>query len=276
MVINIIETYRPGVCFIGDIHGEFKSIQGLMKHTEFTDTTYIFCGDIGFGFEKPQHYSNIFNKLNKTAAHFNNECLFIRGNHDCPKYFDGKEINRKYFKAIPDYTVVKTPIYNILCVGGATSVDRTDRMVRFKQIAMKYAMYHGCSIREAEELCPQVYWTDEAPVYNEEALNELKTNNIKIDIVATHTCPSFAKPINKDGLAYWLQLDPSLEADIDAERKVMDNIYYKLKDDGHPIQKWIYGHYHYHNQEYIEGIQFIMLDMWRNGNFDIYDLPNLK
>ena len=272
MALNIIETYRPGVCFVGDIHGEFNSIQGLMKRTEFTDTTWIINGDCGFGFEKEQHYKNIFNKLTKTASQFNNECLFIRGNHDDPQYFDGKKINRKYFKAIPDYTVLKTPTHNILCIGGAISIDRTNRMVALKQNALKYALYHHCTPAEAEKLCQQCYWSNEAPAYNEEALNELKTNGIQIDIVATHTCPSFSKPINKDGIQYWLQNDPALKADIDAERKVMDDVYNKLKTDGHPLDKWFYGHYHYHNQEYIDGVQFVMLDMWRNGNFDIYDL----
>jgi hypothetical protein len=52
----------------------------------------------------------------------------------------------------------------------------------------------------------------------------------------------------------------------------MDDVYNKLKTDGHPLEKWFYGHYHYHNQEYIDGVQFVMLDMWRNGNFDIFDL----
>jgi UDP-2,3-diacylglucosamine pyrophosphatase LpxH len=272
MALNIIETYRPGVCFVGDIHGEFNSIQGLMKRTEFTDTMYVFNGDCGFGFEKEQHYKNIFNKLNKTAAQFNNECIFIRGNHDSKEYFNGKKINRKYFKAIPDYTVVQTPTHNILCVGGATSIDRTYRLVKYKENAMKYAIYHGCSIDEAYLYCPKGYWSDEAPVYDEEALNELKESGIKIDIVATHTCPSFAKPITKESIQYWLTEDPTLEADIDAERKVMDDLYNKLIEDGHPLYKWFYGHYHFHNQEYINGIQFVMLDKWRNGNFDIYDL----
>ena len=271
-MLNIIETNKVGVCFVGDIHGEFKSLQGLMKRTAFTDTIYIINGDIGFGFEKEEHYKNIFNKLGKTAAQFNCEFFFIRGNHDCKDYFDGKKINRKYFKAIPDYTVIKTPSHNILCIGGATSIDRTYRLTVYRENAMKYAIYHNCSIDEAYVHCPKVFWPDEAAVYDDEALNELKTNNIQIDIVATHTCPSFAKPITKDGIQYYLANDPTLEEDIDAERKVMDDIYNKLKADGHPLEKWLYGHFHYHNQEYIEGVQFVMLDMWRNGNFDIYDL----
>ena len=272
MKLNIIETDRPGVCFIGDMHGEFNSLQGLMKRTEFTDTTYIICGDIGFGFEKPQHYANIFNKLTKTASSFNCEFIMFRGNHDDPSYFDNKTINRKYFKAVSDYTVIKTPKHNILCIGGATSIDRTHRIARWHENAIRYAMYHGCSEDIAERLCQRGYWSNEQPVYDEEALNELKASGIQIDIIATHTCPSFAKPLGKDGIQYWTQYDPKLNEDIDRERKTMDDIYNKLKIDGHPLERWFYGHYHFHNQEFIDGIQFIMLDMWRNGNFDFFDL----
>lgn len=273
--MNVIETNKPNICFIGDMHGNFNSLQGLMKHTQFTNTVYVFCGDIGFGFEKPQHYTNIFNKLSKTAAQFNCEFIFIRGNHDDTSYFDGKKVNRKYFRAIPDYTIIQTPYHNVLCVGGAISIDRRGRLLQLRETALRYRLYHpGCSIEEAEKLCPQIYWPDEIPVYNDETLNEITASNIKIDVVATHTCPSFAQPISKDGVKSWMELDPELENDLNMERKVMDDIYNKLKEDGHPLSKWFYGHYHYHNQEYIDGVQFVMLDMWRNGNFDIFDLRN--
>ena len=108
--------------------------------------------------------------------------------------------------------------------------------------------------------------------YNEQALDELKLNNVQIDIVCTHTCPSFAKPIGKENIQYWLNVDENLEKDIDNERQIMDKIYNKLKEDGHPFKYWFYGHFHYHNQETIDNVKFIMLDMYRNGNYDIYDI----
>ena len=63
-----------------------------------------------------------------------------------------------------------------------------------------------------------------------------------------------------------------LEKDIDNERKVLDNVYNKLKEDNHILSHWFYGHYHYHNLEYINDTKFVMLDMFRNGKYDIYDL----
>lgn len=270
---NIVEIDKPNVCFIGDIHGEFNSLQGLMKRTGFRDTAYIVCGDCGFGFNKKQYYTNIFNKLSRTASKLNCEFLFVAGNHDDRSYFTKNKINRKCFKTIEDYTVVKTPTHNILCIGGAISIDRTYRKNLFEQNAQRYAKYHTCSLTEAYKLCQKVYWEEEPCVYNEQALNELKLNNVKIDIVCTHTCPSFAKPIGKENIQYWLNVDEKLESDIDNERKIMDKIFYKLKEDEHPIKKWFYGHFHYHNQECIDDVMFIMLDMWRNGNYDIYDIP---
>lgn len=271
-VINIFNVDKPNICFIGDIHGEFKGLQALMKKTGFKDTAYIVCGDIGLGFNKKEYYSQIFNKLTRTTSKLNCEFIFVRGNHDDKKFFDKQLIHRKCFKTIPDYSVIQTPNHNILCIGGAISVDRTHRKVLLRENALKYSMYHGCSIKEAEKLCQQVYWEDEPCYYDEDKLSQLKLNNINIDIVCTHTCPSFTKPFGKDNIQYWLDIDNNLDEDIDNERKVMDDVYYKLKADGHKLDNWFYGHFHYHNVQFVDNTKFVMLDMCRNGNYDIYDV----
>ena len=113
-LVNIFTVDKPNVCFIGDIHGEFQSLNALMKKSNFHDTAFIVCGDIGLGFEKKEHYSQIFNRLSKTASKMNNEFLFIRGNHDDSRYFSKRLINRKCFKTIPDYSVIEKNLYNIL------------------------------------------------------------------------------------------------------------------------------------------------------------------
>ncbi len=271
-LVNIFKTDKPNVCFIGDIHGEFKSLQGLMKYTGFKDTLYIICGDCGFGFNKKEYYSQIFNKLTKTASKLNCEFIFIRGNHDCPKYFDKQLIHRKCFKTIPDYSVIQTPSHNILCIGGAISIDRTYRKTIQKENALKYSIHHGCSITEAEQKCQKVYWEDESCYYDEQRLNELRLNNISIDIICTHTSPSFVKPMDKNGIETWLKNDNNLSEDVDNERKIMDRVYNKLKEDKHILKYWFYGHYHFHNIDYIEQTKFVMLDMFRNGKYDMYDV----
>jgi hypothetical protein len=131
---------------------------------------------------------------------------------------------------------------------------------------------HPVSEEEAVRKAKKCYWMDEPPVYDENALNELKENGIEIDIVATHTCPSFAQPLHKKGLENWMKYDPMLENDLNYERLVMDNVYNKLIEDGHPLQKWIYGHFHYHNSEFIGDVNFVMLDMSRNGKMDVLQI----
>lgn len=267
---KIFKCDKQNVCFIGDIHGEFNHLYGLMKHNGLQDTVYIICGDCGFGFYKKEYYSKVFDKLTRFASKNNCEFLFVRGNHDSKKWFEKQMIHRKCFKTVPDYSVIQTAKHNILCIGGAISIDRTFRKSVLEKNILDYAKYHNCSLKEANKLCPQLYWEDEPCCFDEKALEELKLNNIKIDIVCTHTCPSFCKPLTKDGIKGWLRLDESLENDINKERNVMDKIYCKLKQEEHAINKWFYGHFHFHNSEYIEGTNFIMLDMYRNGNFDSY------
>jgi len=55
-------------------------------------------------------------------------------------------------------------------------------------------------------------------VFDESSFDELKSNNILIDTVVTHTAPSFCHPICKSGIEYWTQLDEPLSNDITQER----------------------------------------------------------
>lgn len=279
MIHNSYKIQTDTIYVVGDIHGAFNAIPYNIKQRDLRDCIIIFCGDIGIGFEKEQYYRQMFKKISKTLSSRNIHLFFGRGNHDCPQYFDGNHFkNYKYIHVIPDYTVITTVDEidlvnnNILYVGGATSVDRTHRMMVERERELKYMFWHNCSPEEAKQNTPKVYWEDEAPVYNEEALSELKEKGIKIDIVCTHTCPSFCKPLTKEGISYWITKDPELDNVIDNERNVMDKIYNKLREDGHPLHNWIYGHYHFHNYERISDVNFRLLDMERNGNFDIIDI----
>lgn len=267
--MKTITTDKPNICFVGDIHGDFNGISAMMSFSGLTDVAYVFVGDCGFGFESLEHYNQIFNKLSRKASNTNSECFFIRGNHDSPEYYNNCLINKKRFKTVQDYTVIQTPNHNILCVGGAVSIDRLERIhINNKNLA-NYLKYHNISESEAILKHRKCYWPDEMPFFDKEALDEINESGIRIDIVATHTSPSFAQPLTKDAIKKWLIDDHSLETDINGERKTMDEIYDKLIGDGHPIQKWIYGHYHAHNSEYINNINFIMLDMCRNGRMDV-------
>ena len=112
----------------------------------------------------------------------NNWIVFVRGNHDNPLYFDGKEFNYKRFIAVPDYTILLACKHTILCVGGGISIERRYRMDEWKKYCVKHRM-HSTS----EDLFSKnFYWPNEAPTYNDEKLT-LINKQYAIDIVITHT-----------------------------------------------------------------------------------------
>ncbi len=63
-----------------------------------------------------------------------------------------------------------------------------------------------------------------------------------------------------------------LVEDIASERETMNNLWHKLRHDGHPLHTWCYGHYHYHHRAEFDGVRFVMLDMERNGIYDMIEI----
>ena len=282
-MLNIIDINSETIYFIGDIHGNFGCIHNFIKRYGIRNSTLFFCGDCGFGFNKMSHYKeHVFPKLSKLLSKTNNYCVFIRGNHDDPDLYNSFVFNNKRIKAVPDYTIVNVFCENdkktVLCIGGAISVDRSYRMKLMDKAINEYCFYHFCDKEEARKKIQKIYWSNESCYYDKEPLDGLRLNNINVDIVATHTCPSFCKPLTKDGISYWLTNEKcsdidelsnrDLVKDLDNERQAMTNVYVKLKNDKHPLKYWFYGHFHWHNFENIDGVSFYLLDMEHNGNID--------
>ena len=262
--MDILNIDSETVYAVGDIHGCFNSLVGMIKDYNITDSVIICCGDCGLGFSTPEGTKNELFKLNKICREKHNKVFMVRGNHDNPEYFEKGLINTKYIIAVPDYSVIRQPFKpygNILCVGGAASIDRLNRLANKEINVRHYMKYHpGCTIEEAKDRTSDGYWENEAPVYNEDALNIIKNEGIGINHVITHTCPSFCDPIHKNGLEYWINSDPGLVEVIDNERNVMDKLYNKLISDGHHLESWTYGHYHRHSSQTYNNIKFTMLD----------------
>lgn len=220
------------IIFFGDIHGEFETLTYLIKRDakDFTDTIIIILGDCGIGFYKEQYYKDLFTKMNKTFKNIGTTLIMFRGNHDDPSYYDGKRLNFSNIKVIPDYTVIETKKRNILCIGGGLSVDRVSR----KQIEAKSNRYKNVK---------KIYWENEFPIYNEEKLNEIRDKGINIDVIATHTAPSFFPFKNDTYIESYLSTDDKLAEDLVIERGIMDKIYeYITAFWG--TKYWFYGHFH--------------------------------
>ncbi len=222
------------------MHGEFRTLIFNIKRLGIVDSVIIVAGDCGIGFEKEGHYTQLYNKISKTLEATNNILLLVRGNHDDPSYFNERRIDFERMKCLPDYSVVRVGERNILSIGGAVSIDRTERI-------------------EKMTIAKPLYWVDEAAVHDAERLDRL--SETEINIVVTHTCPTFCHPAFKSGIGCWLCRDATLERDLNGERLLMDKIYDHLTRSHNTISHWYYGHFHESNSDIINDMRFTLLDI---------------
>lgn len=233
------------IVICGDIHGDSIALVDKLRQTDIHDALVIVAGDCGFGFESPDYYEDIYPKILRHLQAYNLWMVMLRGNHDNPAYFNGdKRITYERWQTVPDYTILQAYHHNILCVGGAISIDRSMRL-------------QWMDLRPERE----AYWIDEAPVYNPMALDSLSEQGIKIDTVVSHTAPSFCEFQTKRGLSSWCLKDSALWNDTTQERQTMDDIHAHLLRDKHPLKHWYYGHFHQSWQSHIDGITYILLDI---------------
>lgn len=285
MDINRIDISKyANLVFVGDLHGNWESFcfevneQKCMK-----DTVIIVCGDIGVGFERDARMCDVLDRICPKFEKKGNAVFALRGNHDDPSYFNSQDVTeekvkgmyvrtgRKYsegkdgmvrdaFRLIPDYTVLSNGAHNILCIGGARSIDRCLRV-------------EGISCWEGENV-------SDIPEGFYESLLE---NGINVDTVCTHTSPSIAYPDDNVGTGMentvkaFAERDDTLLSDIANERNLLSGVYGKLVDDGHKVRNWVYGHFHEHYSKRMNngGVEttFTGLDMFypykvsgKNGN----------
>lgn len=237
------------IVFIGDIHGDMNQITYYQNFNKLRDTLFIQLGDYGIGFKQEYKEIATLDFYNTSFKSKRNYLYVVRGNHDNPKYFTGK-YDKSNIKLVPDWSVlpfnINDQIINILFIGGAVSVDRYTRKGYITGGQYEYD-----------------YWKDEVVVYN----NEI--DNIKgIDIVVTHTAPDFCQPVGFNTFVTdYAKRDNHLLEDLTIERELMTKIHDKIKLNN-VIKRWLYGHYHFNNDEEINGTKFSLVDMNSFKNID--------
>ena len=259
MIRRIILDKKP-IYVIADLHGYFNALKAEINLKDYLKDCIIICaGDIGVGFNTKDFYLGKFEELNNIMQDKNIDCLMIRGNHDDPSYFNGS-IFLSNVKLIPDYTVITSGEANILCVGGAISIDRLYRK-KIYQSNVDYisSLMPTEDIENIKNKVSKNYWENEAPILDCDTLKEINDNGIKINYVVTHTSPSFAFKNDKKGIENWLKNDETLDLDTSYERNVMDSIYNILKENGNELIYWVYGHFHEHWEGEKEKTKFIAL-----------------
>ena len=274
--IKLEDNKLPIYC-LGDLHGFTDILHRHIKNNDLKDCILIICGDIGLGLNSIGYLAKLYSNFNNFLKSRNIFVYAFRGNHDDPSYFNRDVNNDDNFylsnlKLVPDYTVLTVNNENILMIGGAVSIDRSKRKISDKQRIKHTLEFYPKSQRKKQLLSiPLSYWDNELPVFDPKIIDKLTEDGISINYVLTHTCPSFAFPITKDGVKHWFPYDSHLEADLDKERAIMDSIYHYLLDKGHNIKQWIYGHYHTHHQETVNNIRFVTL-INVDYDFDAYEI----
>lgn len=204
----MIDLRGKRIIICGDIHGEFRELVFKLTDKGIDNSAVIVVGDCGFGFEKPNYYrNNIYNRIIRKLTKSNIDLYFIRGNHDNPDYFNGDQIiNLPRFKTISDYSILLTDFGNILCIGGATSIDKELR-VPFES-----------------------WWEGERPL--KKNMDELPRN---INIILSHE-----GPIEFDPVVYRNE-QMSLETYqmIIKDRSYLGTVLKELSP-----KHWLFGHYH--------------------------------
>lgn len=208
-------TGKP-IVLCGDIHGDFRLLTyKITVELDLHDTAVIICGDCGFGFEKKNYYLEaVYNRIKDRLEKNNNDLFFLRGNHDDPSYFNGEnKIDLPHFKTLSDYEILQSDRGRILIVGGASSIDREDRLELMK-------IKSECSL----------WWEGERPIKKD--LEDLPD---KIDIVLSHEGPIQLDPIVTRG-----KIEPlDIYQNIIKDRDYLGKLLIHLKPS-----YWFYGHYH--------------------------------
>lgn len=234
----IYSFVNKNVFCVGDIHGNFKQLVYEITAKEFKNSIIIVAGDCGIGFESKTYYKDLFHKLNKKLKVNDNIVLFVRGNHDDPYFFNEEPIDLTNIKSIQDYSIINIDLfageeYNILCIGGAISVDRGNRkLFDFKTNNSKYTKRKRYT-----------YWAGEGFILDEFKIKDI---NNKINCIITHTNPFFDNGIISGFVKQMAEVnkDTDLIRDISLEHNKLKHMYFQLLELGHPISKWCHGHFH--------------------------------
>lgn len=232
--MNLLRINENPLSFLGDIHGNWEIITNHFDEHDISNVNLIQVGDFNIGCKKKDEESVLLKELSANLKKRNNFLYIIRGNHDDPSYFKASNIDL-YSNIIflQDYSILQNSIHNILCIGGAFSIDR--------RISKERSIIIGRNL----------WWEDEKFDYNEVEIDNI-LEKLHIDIVVTHTAPKIFYPHSFNGLVnFYAEKDHMLIYDLTLERNLLQNLYEKFYDKIMP-QYWFYGHFHTSKIELVE------------------------
>lgn len=232
------------ILYLGDIHCNFNLVNQYVNLYKIKDAHIIQVGDFGVGFKTLAKDKMCLEPLNKTLKQRNVILYAIRGNHDYKPYFDNDPFELTNIKLVKDYTVLNLADKNILCIGGAVSVDR--------------------KVETGNK-----WFDDEMFDYDDMKLRDLRD----INIVVTHTAPDYVTPDNSNGFGGFvnglIKNDPELKLDLMEERRNMTLAFQTIKENN-DITHHYYGHFHRNANMNMYGTEHRVLDvgeLWEEKDY---------
>ena len=239
--------------YLGDIHGNFNIISQYVTRFDIRDAYIIQVGDFGVGFKTLVKEKRQLDDINTALIKRNVIVYAIRGNHDQPSYFENDPFGLSNIKLVKDYTVLNLVGKNILCIGGAISIDRTVRYTK-RQLEGDYTTNIGVDS----------WWKDEGFNYDDSKLVDLRD----INIVVTHTTPDYCWPDNSNGFAPivndFASMDKTLKTELLDERRRMTLAFQTVKMYN-DIEYAYHGHFHANHVTEIYGTKHRVLgvgELW--------------
>ena len=239
--------------YLGDIHGNFNIISQYVTRFDIRDAYIIQVGDFGVGFKTLVKEKRQLDDINTALIKRNVIVYAIRGNHDHPSYFENDPFGLSNIKLVKDYTVLNLVGKNILCIGGAISIDRTVRYTK-RQLEGDYTTNIGVDS----------WWKDEGFNYDDSKLVDLRD----INIVVTHTTPDYCWPDNSNGFAPivndFASMDKTLKTELLDERRRMTLAFQTIKMYN-DIEYAYNGHFHANHVTEIYGTTHRLLgvgELW--------------
>lgn len=239
--------------YLGDIHGNFNIITQYVTRFDIRDAYIIQVGDFGVGFKTLVKEKRQLDDINTALIKRNVIVYAIRGNHDQPSYFENDPFVLSNIKLVKDYTVLNLVGKNILCIGGAISIDRTVRYTK-RQLEGDYTTNIGVDS----------WWKDEGFNYDDSKLVDLRD----INIVVTHTSPDYCWPDNSNGFAPivndFASMDKTLKTELLDERRRMTLAFQTIKMYN-DIEYAYNGHFHANHVTEIYGTTHRLLgvgELW--------------
>lgn len=206
------KTDKKTLAVLGDTHGNWTAVVDFCHN--YTNSCIIHAGDAGIGFNHPLKEGHLLRKINKKLHESNNELIVLRGNHDCPKRFVGKWIEEEILFAA-DYHIVQFNDKKIQLVGGAISIDRSERIVN------------------------RSWWEAEEIVFQPERVE-------KVDILVTHAPPrnsGLTKADCNSTVVHYHGIEASQGGDLLGELEHEQNLVQQISDLSE-CKEHYFGHLH--------------------------------